>query len=46
MSWGKTKAFYPAVASSFETHRLRDAPRDEVLNPRGGERGNAARLKA
>jgi hypothetical protein len=31
-----------SVASSFETPRKNAAPQDEVLNPHGEERGNAA----
>jgi hypothetical protein len=37
-------AFAGSAASSFETHAAR-APQDEVLNPHGEERGNAARLE-
>src|SRR5713226_3350297 len=35
---------HPNVASSFETAALRP-PQDEVLDPYGEERGNAARLE-
>jgi hypothetical protein len=34
-----------SLASSFETHRWRDTPQDEVLDPPGEERGNAVRLE-
>jgi len=37
-------AFSSSVTSSFET-RTRCAPQDEVLDPHGEERGNAARLE-
>src|ERR1700687_1048148 len=52
---GSFSAFSSSVASSFETARSlssgarsRDPlapPQDEVLNPHGEERGNAARLE-
>jgi len=34
-----------SVVSSFETPRNGAAPQDEVLEPHGEERGNAARLE-
>jgi hypothetical protein len=41
----QTLAFSSSMASSFETPAQAAAPQDEVLNPRGEERGNAARLE-
>src|SRR5438552_8839039 len=37
--------FFGSLASSFETPRNSAAPQDEVLDPHGEERGNAARLE-
>src|SRR5712672_931152 len=41
----ETRASSSSVASSFETPRNGAAPQDEVLDPHGEERGNAARLE-
>jgi hypothetical protein len=34
------------MASSFETHRFRDAPQDEVSDPHGEERLTQASLRS